>query len=181
MTKLDRKTVANRYARAIFELATTADQLESTHQELTQLRQVFDDNPTLAPLLSGVQLAVAEKQKLVDQLKQGASTYVANLIQMAFDYHRMADLTAIVTEFNRRYDAKDHRIHAQVTTAVALDDQRRTALQNRLGARLGAKEVVLNEQVDPAIIGGVVVKTATQTLDGSLATKLAQIRRLLVK
>lgn len=181
MTRLDQKTVANRYARAIFELAASAGQLEPVHQELTQLRQVLDENPGLAPLLSGVQLSLAEKQKLVDQLKQGASTYVANLVQMVFDYHRMNDLAAIVAEFNRRFDAKDHRVHAQVTTAVALDDKRRGMLQERLATRLGAKEVVLNERVDPAILGGVVVKTPTQTLDGSLSTKLAQIRRLLVK
>ena len=181
MSRLDQKTVANRYARAIFELAQEDGQLDQTYQELVSVRQVFLDNPGLAPLLAGVDLGIKEKQALVDQVKEGASKYVANLLQMAFDYRRMSDMVAIVDEFERRYDEKHKRVHAEVVTAVQLDETRRNQLRDNLAARLGAQEIVLNEKVDPTILGGVVVKTANQTLDGSIKTKIEQIRRLIVK
>ncbi|MEE6686588.1 F0F1 ATP synthase subunit delta [Limosilactobacillus fermentum] len=181
MSRLDQKTVANRYARAIFELAQEDGQLDQTYQELVSVRQVFLDNPRLAPLLAGVDLGIKEKQALVDQVKEGASKYVANLLQMAFDYRRMSDMVAIVDEFERRYDEKHKRVHAEVVTAVQLDETRRNQLRDNLAARLGAQEIVLNEKVDPTILGGVVVKTANQTLDGSIKTKIEQIRRLIVK
>ena len=181
MTRLDQKMVANRYARAIFELAQEDGQLDQTYQELVSVRQVFLDNPSLAPLLAGVDLGIKEKQALVDQVKEGASKYVANLLQMVFDYRRMSDMVAIVDEFERRYDEKHKRVHAEVVTAVQLDETRRNQLRDNLAARLGAQEIVLNEKVDPTILGGVVVKTANQTLDGSIKTKIEQIRRLIVK
>ncbi|MED7635179.1 ATP synthase F1 subunit delta [Limosilactobacillus fermentum] len=181
MSRLDQKTVANRYARAIFELAQEDGQLDQTYQELVSVRQVFLDNPSLVPLLAGVDLGIKEKQALVDQVKEGASKYVANLLQMAFDYRRMSDMVAIVDEFERRYDEMHKRVHAEVVTAVQLDETRRNQLRDNLAARLGAQEIVLNEKVDPTILGGVVVKTANQTLDGSIKTKIEQIRRLIVK
>ncbi len=82
---LDKKTVANRYAKAIFELAEENDQLDQTYQELSALRQVFEENGSLAALLSGVDLSLAEKKSLIDALKKDASPFVSNLIQMVFD------------------------------------------------------------------------------------------------
>lgn len=173
-------TVANRYARAMFELVDAQGQLDQTYEELTNLRQVFLDNPTLASLLSGVNLSLKEKESLLQVLKQDASQPVTNLIQMVFDYGRMDTLVAIINEFERRYDLKYKRVHADVVTAVQLDETRRNQLRANLAERLGANEVLLSEKVDPAIIGGVIVQTENQTMDGSIATQIEQVRRLLL-
>ena len=173
-------TVANRYARAMFELVDAQGQLDQTYEELTNLRQVFLDNPTLASLLSGVNLSLKEKESLLQVLKQDASQPVTNLIQMVFDYGRMDALVAIINEFERRYDLKYKRVHADVVTAVQLDETRRNQLKANLAERLGANEVLLSEKVDPAIIGGVIVQTENQTMDGSIATQIEQVRRLLL-
>lgn len=178
---LDKKTVANRYAKAIFELAEENGQLDQTYQELSALRQVFEGNDSLAALLSGVDLSLAEKKSLIDALKKDASPFVSNLIQMVFDYGRMDDLVAIIDEFERRYDAFNKRIHAEVITAVQLDTKQRDQLKAGLAKRLSANEIVLHETVDPSILGGVIIRANNETLDGSLSSKIEQIRRLLVK
>lgn len=178
---LDKKTVANRYAKAIFELAEENGQLDQTYQELSALRQVFEENDSLAALLSGVDLSLAEKKSLIDALKKDASPFVSNLIQMVFDYGRMDDLVAIIDEFERRYDAFNKRIHTEVITAVQLDTKQRDQLKAGLAKRLSANEIVLHETVDPSILGGVIIRANNETLDGSLSSKIEQIRRLLVK
>ena len=178
---LDKKTVANRYAKAIFELAEENGQLDQTYQELSALRQVFEENDSLAALLSGVDLSLAEKKSLIDALKKDASPFVSNLIQMVFDYGRMDDLVAIIDEFERRYDAFNKRIHAEVITAVQLDTKQRDQLKAGLAKRLSANEIVLHETVDPSILGGVIIRANNEPLDGSLSSKIEQIRRLLVK
>ena len=99
---------------------------------------------------------------------------------MVFDYGRMDTLVAIINEFERRYDLKYKRVHADVVTAVQLDETRRNQLKANLAERLGANEVLLSEKVDPAIIGGVIVQTENQTMDGSIATQIEQVRRLLL-
>lgn len=178
---LDKKTVANRYAKAIFELAEENGQLDQTYQELSALRQVFEENDSLAALLSGVDLSLAEKKSLIDALKKDASPFVSNLIQMVFDYGRMDDLVAIIDEFERRYDRKMKRMHADVTTAIQLDKQQEDQLKANLAKRFGANEVTLTKHVDPEILGGVIVHVDNKTLDGSLSSKIKQIRRLLVR
>lgn len=178
---LDKKTVAGRYARALFELVDENNELDQTYQELIALRQVFEGNESLESALAGVQLSLDEKKALVQDLQQGASQYVANLIRMLFDYGRMDCMVAIIDEFERRYDAKNKRIHADVVTAIQLDKQQRDQLKTNLAKRFGATEVILNEQVDPEILGGVIVHADYKTLDGSLSSKIKQIRRLLVR
>ena len=151
---LDKKTVADRYAKALFELVDADNELDQTYQELIALRQVFEDNEGLDAALAGVQLSLDEKKSLIKDLQQGASKYVANLIQMVFDYGRIDCMVAIIDEFERRYDRKMKRMHADVT---------------------------ITKHVDPEILGGVIVHVDNKTLDGSLSSKIKQIRRLLVR
>ena len=178
---LDKKTVARRYARALFELGEADNDVDQTYQELNALRQVFEDNEGLETALTSVQVSLDDKKALVKDLQTGASQYVANLIQMLFDYGRMDCLVAIIDEFERRYDRKMKRIHADVTTAIQLDKQQEDQLKANLAKRFGANEVTLTEHVDPEILGGVIVHVDNKTLDGSLSSKIKQIRRLLVR
>lgn len=178
---LDKMTIANRYSKALFELVIERDELDSVYSELTELRSVFQSNGNLAAVLSGDELSLSEKQSLVKALQQDASPLVTNFIQMIFDYGRMDDMVAIIDEFERRYDEKSKRVHAKVVTAVALDDQQKDQLATSFAKRVGADKVIVEEQVDPSILGGVIVRANNQTLDGSLSSKIEQIRRLLIK
>ena len=158
---LDKKTVADRYAKALFELVDADNELDQTYQELIALRQVFEDNEGLDAALAGVQLSLDEKKSLIKDLQQGASKYVANLIQMVFDYGRIDCMVAIIDEFERRYDRKMKRMHADVTTAIQLDKQQEDQLKANLAKRFGANEVTLTEHVDPEILGGVIAVSYT--------------------
>ena len=132
-------------------------------------------------MLTGVKLSLDQKKSLIEALKSDASQLVSNLIQMVFDYGRMNIMVVIIDEFERRYDQQNKRVHADVVTAVQLDEPRRAQLRQNLLTRYGAKEIVLHETVDESILGGVIVTAEHKTLDGSLKSKIEQIRRLLIK
>ena len=178
---LDKQTIATRYAKALFELVKESNTLDQTYQELISLRQIFEDNAGLESALAGVQLSLDEKKSLMTELKKDFSPLVQNLIQMTFDYGRINCLVAIVDEFEHRYDADQKRLHADVVTAIQLDKQQQDQLKANLATRFQANEVVLHAKVDPAILGGVIVHADHKTLDGSLSSKIKQIRRLLVR
>ena len=178
---LDKMTIANRYAKALFELVVEQDQLDSTFEELKQLRDVFQTNDNLAYLLTSVELSLQEKQSILKILTDGATPVVKNLIMMVFDYGRMDDMVAIIDEFERRYDSKKKRVHADVVTAVKLDATQKDQLSQTLAKKIDANEIMLSEQVDPSILGGVIIHANNETWDGSLSSKIEQIRRLLVK
>ena len=90
-------TIANRYAKALFELVVEQDQLDSTFEELKQLRDVFQTNDNLAYLLTSVELSLQEKQSILKILTDGATPVVKNLIMMVFDYGRMDDICLLYT------------------------------------------------------------------------------------
>lgn len=173
-------TVANRYSKALFELASEKNQTEAILAELKQLRQVFVDNPRLAEVLSGALVSVDKKQVLLSTLTDHASEYVKNFIQMLYDYGRMLDLVAIIDAYVQRYDESQKIVHAEVTSAVKLSDAQAQAIGDAFGKRVGAEQVRLTQKIDPDIIGGVIVKSNNQTFDGSVALQLQNLRRTLI-
>ncbi|QMU07949.1 ATP synthase F1 subunit delta [Levilactobacillus suantsaii] len=177
---LDRTTVAKRYARALFELLSEKDQLEDGYAELQELRRVFQDNPQLGTVLSDASLQAADREKLVDQLAEQASPYIQNLIHMVYDYGRMDAMVAIVNQFQSLYDEKHHIVYAHVTTAIDLSAEQKDQISTAYAQRVGAQKVILNSQVDPTILGGVIVESAGMILDGSLKTKINKLRRRLL-
>lgn len=177
---LNRTTVAKRYARALFELLSEKDQLESVYPELQELRRVFQDNPQLGTVLSDASLQAADREKLVSQLAESASPYVQNLIHMVYDYGRMDAMVAILDQFQRLYDDLHHTVYAQVTTAIELSAEQKDKIAAAYAQRVGAQKVILDSKVDPTIIGGVVVQSAGMILDGSLKTKINKLRRQLL-
>ncbi|VDG19143.1 F0F1 ATP synthase subunit delta [Lactobacillus sp.] [Lactiplantibacillus mudanjiangensis] len=177
---LDNLTIANRYSKALFELAAEKDQTEAFLTELKQLRQVFIDNPQLAEVLAGSLLTVDQKQTTLRTLTDQASEYIKNFIQMLYDYGRMRNLVAIIDAFEQRYDDAQQIVHAEVTSAVKLSDEQAKAIAAAFAKRVGAKQVQLTQKVDPEIIGGVIVKSNNQTFDGSVALQLMNLKRALI-
>jgi len=177
---LDNLTIANRYSKALFELAVEKDQTEAFLAELKQLREVFIDNPQLAEVLSGSLLSVDQKQTTLSTLTDHASEYIKNFIQMLYDYGRMSNLVAIIDAFEQRYDENHKIVHAEVTSAVKLSDEQANAIAAAFAKRVGADRVKLTQKVDTAIIGGVIVRSNNQTFDGSVALQLTNLRRALI-
>ncbi|WP_461244252.1 ATP synthase F1 subunit delta [Secundilactobacillus muriivasis] len=177
---LDKVTVAKRYSKALFELLNANDQLDAGYEELKQLRKVFQDNPQLGTALTDKSLAPAKREALVKPLLDNSTSYIHNLIQMTYDYDRMDDMIGIIDQFQKLYDEQNQTVYADVTTAVALDDAQLDKIKAGYAKRVGAKQVVLTNKVDAAIIGGVIIKSAGTIFDGSIQTKINRVRQALL-
>ncbi|ANK59874.1 ATP synthase F1 subunit delta [Loigolactobacillus backii] len=177
---LDRETVGTRYATALFDLATEEKTLDSIYEEVVALQQVFTTNDTLGEVLSGAILTSDQKKPLLAALKKDASKTVANLLQMVFDYGRMAEMPNILADYIQLYDQKRGLVHAKVTSAVPLSADQKDALAQQFATRIGANNVELDNVVDDSIIGGVIVKSNDLIIDGSIRTRLMHVRQLLL-
>ena len=82
----------------------------------------------------------------------------------------------MIADYRKLYDASRGVTRAEVTSAAALTDANVAALKDLLRAASGGREVDLDMKVDPAIIGGLIVKLGSRMVDGSLKTKLNAIR-----
>lgn len=179
--KLNSLTLAKRYSRALFDLANEQASIEVVSNDLNAIRAIFKDNPDYVKQLVSPSLPDGARRAIVNTLKQDATPLVQNFIQMIFEYQHLDTLVRMVDEFNRLVDKQNKIVHASVTTAVALDAPQEERLATTLAKHLGAEQVILNTIVNPAIIGGVVIEADGKIIDGSLVTKIAKIRRMLVK
>ena len=166
-------SLAGRYATALFELARDERQLDSVAASLATLRQTLRDSDdfrelTSSPLISreqatGAVAATAEAMRL--------DPITTNFLGVLANNRRLSQLPQIIRAFNML--AANHRgeTTAEVTSAHPLTDDQVAALQTNLKSRLG-RDISVDLTVDPAILGGLMVKVGSQMIDGSIRTKL---------
>ena len=178
---IDNATIARRYGNALFEVAKEQDSLAETATELNEIKAALEKEPGFVVFMTSPQIDEKVKKDTLESMAKGASSLVANLLHMLFDYHRIANLEAIIDEFNRLYDADRKIVRATVKTAIALEDDQKQKLAATFAKIENANQVILDEKVDPSIIGGVVLQSESHIYDGSIRSKFEQIKRLLLK
>ena len=166
-------SLAGRYATALFGLARDERQLEAVGASLATLKSTLSDSEdfrtlTASPLISreqatGAVAATAEAMRL--------DPITTKFIGVLAQNHRLSQLGNVIRAFNML--AANHRgeTTAEVTSAHPLNDDQVAALQTNLKSRIG-RDVLVDLNVDPAILGGLVVKVGSQMIDGSIRTKL---------
>ncbi|EOT47087.1 MULTISPECIES: ATP synthase F1 subunit delta [Enterococcus] len=174
--KLDKATVGKRYAKALFELATEVHEEQAVYEQLLVLRQVFIEVADLGEILSDVRLEMTEKKAILSALTPSFDPLIQNFLAVVFEYNRMDDLLLIIDEYERRFDDKQGLIIGTVTTAVELTAQQKSAIEMQIAPLLGYEKAQLTEQIDPTIIGGVVVEANHQVVDGSVKSRLEELR-----
>jgi F-type H+-transporting ATPase subunit delta len=172
---------ANRYAKAIFELATEEGEVEQWSRRLALIREVFDD-PLARSIVANPSISVDTRLQAVEALDlPGVGPRGLNLMRLLVASRRVDRIGEIVNQFEALADEAAGRVRASVTTAVPLSEEDRAKLAKDLSAQLG-KDVRLVAAVDPAILGGLLLQVGDRLTDASVAGRLEQLRRkVLVK
>jgi len=171
-----RASLAGRYASALFDLARDQRKLDAVGRSLDALSQALTDSTDFAELIASplVSREAAAKAfaSLAPKLKLDPTT--ANFLAVLARNGRKRDLRAVIRAFGRL--AAEHRgeTSAEVVTARALADDQLAALKTQLRARAG-RDVTIDAQVNPDILGGIVVKLGSQMIDASIRTKLNRL------
>jgi F-type H+-transporting ATPase subunit delta len=177
---LNASSIARRYARALFELAVEESRFEEVGRELAQASQALMSDPELKAILKNPSVAREEKIRLAEAVIAAlkASPVVANTIRLLVHRARLGDIELIEQAYRALADARAGRLRAHLVSAVVLDSE----ASERIGSSLRAatqRNVVLDQSVDPALLGGVVATVAGTVYDGSLKTQLEDLKRQL--
>jgi F-type H+-transporting ATPase subunit delta len=175
-------TAANRYAKALYQLAREERKLGDVRAEVEGLAATFADNPDFREaLLTPLHPAEERKAVLVQVAERGQlSKLLQNFCSFLIDQRRMVDFDAISDELGRLADEDAGLMTAEVISASPLDDRRKDRLRRALSERTSC-EVKLDLKVDPSLIGGAIAKVGDLVFDGSLRTQLSQLRANLMK
>ena len=168
-----RASLAGRYASALFALAEEQKLIESVGDSMDKLDAALGESAELRDLLSSPVLSRDEAGRAIAATADalGIDQLTKNTLGVLAANRRLEQLPAVIKAY--RMLAARHRgeITAEVTSAHPLTDDQLSALQSQLRSRVG-RDVAVTTHVDPAILGGLVVKLGSQMIDSSIRTKL---------
>ena len=169
--------LAGRYATALFDLADQQQALDAVAADLLKLRQMIEESPELARLIRSPVLSRDVQARAMATITEKAElgTTVRNLVGVVAQNRRLFALTGIISGFLALLAARRGEVTAEVTAAQPLTKGQLTAINEQLNRAIGSK-VAVDVRVDPAIIGGLVVKVGSRMVDGSLRTKLTRLQ-----
>lgn len=161
------------YSQALFELCLENNNLKEVYDDINQCRKIFDDNPDFVELLFSPLIMPEEKTVIIDKVfgKEGT---VHDLICVVTLKGRIRYFSGITDAFNELYDEHCGIKEMTVVTSVPLKPDAREKLLKKLEEKSG-KTVKLTEEVDPSIIGGVILKMGDSIIDDSIKGRLASI------
>jgi F-type H+-transporting ATPase subunit delta len=176
---------AGRYARALFDvvLKEAPRDLEAIETQLRDLSALFTGNATLASVLGNPAVPVTKKVAVTQALLDRSGPLPAplsKLVLMLAERDRLMLLPHITRVYGERLMDHQQVLRGEVTTTVALPDEKLRALAQGLERATGRK-VVLQSRVDPSIIGGVVTRLGSTVYDGSVTTQLENMKQALVE
>lgn len=170
--------VSGRYASALYDLAREQDAVAAVEADLNRFGAMLDESDDLQRLVrSPAFSADAQTKGLMAVLERaGISGLAANFIGLVARNRRLFVVRDMVRDFAKLAAHDRGEVTAQVTSAEPLSDAQEDALRAAL-REVAGREVTLTTRVDPALIGGLVVKLGSRQIDTSLKTRLAGMRR----
>lgn len=167
--------LAKRYGGSLYELAAEESLTERILEELAAAADCIWQEPDYLRLLSTPAVPQKERCSLLEQAFAGAHPYVVNFLSLLCENGHMAELKGCVRAYRDRYNADHGIIEASVLSAAALSAGQREQLIAKLQAITG-KTVILTENIDPAVLGGLRVSMGDVRLDGTVRRRLELLR-----
>lgn len=168
--------LAGRYAQALFDLAADRGALDAVAADLDVLSRMFDDSADFVRLVRSPVIKRDDAGKAVAALAKGAgfNALTANFLGLLAKNRRLFELMAMVKAFRSLLAESRGEVAAEVISATPLSDKHIAAVADALKAATGAK-VALSPRVDPALLGGMIVRVGSRMVDSSLRTKLSKL------
>ena len=170
--------VGRRYAQAVFAIARDQGTIAQWRSDLNDIASVLAESG-LAPGFADDRVAVEQRQALAGRVLD-VSPLALNLASLLIAKGRSDSARAIADAFSALADAHEGIAYADVTTAVPLEPAQVERIAAQLGQSLGAS-VNVRTSVDPSIVGGMVVRIGDRMVDGSVKTRLRELRKDLVR
>ena len=166
-------SLAGRYASALFDLAVEAGTVTAVENDLDKLREGLSQSNELRGLIASPKVARSDAEKALWSVSaiMGLSELTQNFLGVLAQNRRLSKLPDVIKAFHAIAAAQRGEVTAHVTSAHALNDEQMETLRRKLTAREG-RTVKLTSDVDPDLLGGLVVTIGSKRIDGSIRTRL---------
>ena len=168
--------IANRYAEALFQLSEEENITKEIYNELHDVVEVIKNNKELDNVLKSPLVAKNENTQLIEALfNNKINNDLKNFLKILVEKGRISSLKSIELTFKELLNDKHNIIEGTVISAIALTEKQVKELEEKLSKKYN-KNVTLENEVDQSILGGVLVRLGNTQIDGSVKTRLNNIK-----
>ena len=168
--------IAAVYARSLFEVANEQDKLDVVRDQLGAFADALSETRDLQVFFFSPYFSTAEKEDGLERVVSDADPAVLNFLKLLIEKHRMPVLFRIRANYEALWEEENKLLPVKITSAVELDKQIVAQLGDRIAEQTDRK-VDISADVDPDILGGIVVRVGNSVLDASVRNRLEQLRR----
>lgn len=169
--------LGDRYAKSILELAEERKEVEDVRADFELIRSVCQSSPDFLNMLRSPIVPSGKKEAILEEIfGEKFSLITKNLVQIIIRKKREKYLNDIAVRFLHLYDLGHNITRGVLTSAKPLDAQSRKAIQDLVAKEMNT-QFELEEKVDPELIGGFTLKVGDRLFDGSIATRLRDLKQ----
>jgi F-type H+-transporting ATPase subunit delta len=168
--------IAQVYARSLFEVAKEHDKLDVVREQLGEIADTIAESHDLQVFFFSPYFSTDEKVEGLRSALQDADESVVNFLDLLIEKHRMPALFRIRREFDALWEEENRLLPVQVTSAIELDESTVKQIGDAIGKQTG-RRIELTSEVDPGILGGIVLRVGNSILDASIRNRLEKLRK----
>ncbi len=173
--------ISKRYGSAMFELAKTENKVEGFLEQLRVIKSTTKENPELLKIFDHPKVTITEKLTLIDDLfNEGFDKEVRDFLKLLVTKDRIDSLLKMITDFEELYYEYMNIVLVKVTSAEGLAEDEESSLKAKL-EELFEKQVIVEQMVDPTVIGGLLISAQDKVIDGTVRGRLEKIRQGLLQ
>ena len=167
----DLYSVAREYGRALFMLTEEVGSTERVREDAKCLARLLANNPGYKSMLDTPALTPDERLKLIDEAFSSLDEHLVNVLKMLAKKRMTYAAERMLAVYEDEYMQSRGIVRAEVISAVALDDGQRERIAQRLG-KITGKQIIIDNKVDPSILGGIKLRYMGIQRDGSVKARL---------
>ena len=171
--------IAQKYSKALLEVAQESQQLEAVLAEVAAFDQVIQSTD-LQAFLVDVAYSDDKKHQVIESLQNASSDIFKNFLTILVKNQRMALLPVIIKEIRHQADSLFKISDVDVTSAIALSEAQLTKLETTIKSKFDLNEVTIKNTVDTSILGGVIINARGKIIDASIKSQLTKIAKSII-
>ncbi len=168
--------IAEVYARALFEVARESGRLDVVREQLGQVADAVAGDREMQTFFFSPYFSVPEKEEGFDRAFTGTDPIVRNFLGLLIEKHRMPVLFRVRQRFEAMWQEENRVLPVQITSAIPLDEATVRSIGDRIGSQTG-RRIELSADVDPDVLGGLVLRVGNSVVDASIRNRLENLRR----
>jgi F-type H+-transporting ATPase subunit delta len=172
--------IAQVYSRALFEVALESDKLDEIRDQLGEFADAVHENRDLAIFFFSPYFSTQEKKDGLQRAVEDADETLVNFLELLVEKHRMPAIFRIRRQFDERWQQENRLLPVQVTSAIELDEATVKEIGDAIGKQTD-RRIDLSSEVDPDILGGIVLRVGNSILDASIRSRLERLRKQVAK